>query len=260
MSYKTTIPTKNELDKWSKTTNINPRTGRKIKINGPIYKILLSYLEINIDNYSEYRSTNVDPILMTGLPLVGYSEHKYFKFKYKWNPYTGERQEIDKNGYLSFDPDTLIYYFYNNRLNYLWESTNDLNYTGYFGDAVGNGPNFEIKGRGTHPDWYLFRLPIIDCYLHKDHCHQSVTMGPILTNKEINEIDRLAKTYKNNYKNKFKMKRPRLKKIKALYDEAIDNNPKLDIEAEVIPFVDPLLIKKLQHNINIKAVKKLIKI
>ena len=69
---------------------------------------------------------------------------------------------------LYFDPNTLIHYFYINRLKNLWidESIEDGNYyQGHYGYAVGNGPDFEIKGRGKHPDWYLFRLPIIDCYM-----------------------------------------------------------------------------------------------
>ncbi|VVU95086.1 hypothetical protein CPAV1605_811 [seawater metagenome] len=268
MSYNKILPTHDELKLWNKNRTVNPRTKRKIKENGPIYRILIKNWkklkipeiviedEDNVDAYSEYRKNKIDPILMVDLPIE--EDKKYFEFKYKWNPYTGERLGIDKNGPLCFDPDTLIYYFYNNRLNYLWEAANDINYTGYFGDALGNGPEFEIKGRGKHPDWYLFRLPIHDCYLNKDHCHQAVTMGPILTDKELKEIDKLAKKYKNNFKGKFKVKRPQLFKMKTFYEQAISQNPNINIEPEVIPFVDPIFVKKLKHNLNVKAVHKLI--
>jgi hypothetical protein len=265
MSYKLNKPTTKELKKWTENKLVNPRTCRKIKENGPIYKLLNFYLNeihkpVVTDTYQEYRSQNIDPILMIELPIEGYTNNKFFKFKYKWNPYTGEREEKDKNGCLSFDPDTLIHFYYTNRLNHLWESSTDMNFSGHFGDAMGNGPDFEIKGRGKHPDWYLFRLPIVDCYVNEGHCQQAVTMGPILTDKEIREIDRLSKKYKNNYKNKFKTKRPSLVKMKKLYDIAINKNPILDIDNEVLPYVDPLFIKKLKYNINVKAIEQLLKI
>ena len=269
MYYSKIEPSNEELIKWSNNKSINPRTGRKITTNGKIYKYLLKKYESKkssfppildiIDSYAEFRNKNIDPILMEELPISGYENNKYFKFKYKWNPYTGERKDIDSNGYLSFDPDTLIQYYYSNRLNYLWESSNDNNYSGYYGDALGNGPNFEIKGRGKHPDWYLFRLPIIDCYLIKDHCYQSVTMGPILSEKEIKQIDKLAKKYGNNYKNKFNKKRPSLYKMFKLYRDAINPDPDIGIDKEVIPFVEPSFINKLKHNFNVKAVEKLMK-
>lgn len=270
MSFKIKTPTELEIKKWCSTKTINPRSGRKIKINGPIYKILEKCYQENkdkwrigkdppiIDTYLDFRKDKIDPILMIDLPLEEFPNNKYFKFKYKWNPYTGERLGEDPNGPLCFDPDALIYYFYNNRLNYLWENSNDINYSGYFGDALGNGPDFDIKGRGNHPDWYLFRLPIQDCYLHTGHCPQSVTMGPKLTDKEIKEIDKLAKSYKNNFYKKYKIKRPSLRKLKLYYEEAINSNPDINIDKEVLPFIDPVFINKLKYNVNIKAVKKLI--
>ena len=266
MSYLTNKPTNEELVKWSKNKLINPRSGRKITQTGKIYKILEKSLKNTnmpklveiIDTYRDFRDKNIDPILLEELPVEGYENKKYFKFKFKWNPYTGERGEIDTNGYLAFDPDTLIHFFYSNRTNYLWETSNN-DYTGYYGDAVGNGPNFEIIGRGKHPDWNLFRLPIVDCYLIKDHCYQSVTMGPLLEEREIKEIDKLAKKYKSNYKNKFNMKRPSLHKLYQLYQEAINPNPDIGIPDNVIPFVDENFVKIKKHNANVDAVKKLIK-
>ena len=40
-------------------------------------------------------------------------------------------------------------------------------------------------GRGKHPEMYLFILPIIDCYLEEGFNMMEVTMGPILTDKEV---------------------------------------------------------------------------
>lgn len=213
-----------------------------------------------VDRYLEYRNKKIDPLLMTELPLDNFHEDLLFKFPYKWNSYTGERLDKDKNGILYFDPDTLIQHFYINRLNRLWiaeEYINNECYEGYYGDAMGKGPDFFIKGRGYHPDWYLFRLPITDGYLHKDHCEQSVTMGPILTNKEIKEIDKLAKKYKNNYVKRFGQQRPSLIKLKQLYDSAIDSNPNLNIPDEIIDILEPEYITQLNFDYTSGAIEKL---
>ena len=52
----------------------------------------------------------------------------------------------------------------------LWHNETDEGenggfWQGYYGNAVGAGEKFLVPGRGIHPEWYLFRLPIIDCYL-----------------------------------------------------------------------------------------------
>ena len=106
----------------------------------------------------------------------------------------------------------------------------------------------------------MFRLPIVDCYIVKDHCYQSVTMGPLLEEKEIKEIDKIAKKYGNNYKDRYKRKRPSLYKMYKLYQDAINPNPKIGVDEEVIPFIEDIFIKKLKHNANVRAVEKLIKI
>ena len=83
-------------------------------------------------------------------------------------------------------------------------------------------------------------------------------MGPILNDKEIKEIDKMAKKYKNNYFKRFNRKRPSLMKMKILYDSAINKNPDLGINKDIIPFIEPLFIEKMKSEINMKAVKKLI--
>jgi len=234
--------TNEQLIQWNNNKLKNPITNRKIKENGPMYKkILKKYnmyllnnnnnineinnININVDPYLDFRKNKIDPLLQEKLPLLcDYNDKDLFIFKYKWNPYSGEREGVDSNGPLYFDPDTLIHYFYVNRLNNLWIK-NDNNFQGYYGDGVGNGPGFNIQGRGDHRNWYLFRLPIIDCYLNKDHCGQSVTMGPILNDIEIKEIYRKAKRYKNNYFNLYNKRRPNLITMKNLYELAINKNP-----------------------------------
>ena len=101
---------------------------------------------------------------------------------------------------------------------------------GYYGDALGNGLDFIIKGRGDFRNYYLFRLPIPDCYLDIQHNNQVVTMGPILTDKEVKEIYNLVLKNKKNYEEMFNKKRPNLIKLKKIYEKAISKNPlKYDI-------------------------------
>jgi len=155
-----------------------------------------------------------------------------FKFKYMWNPLNGERTGIDKVGPLYFNIITLYNHYFNNRFTGLWTpSTYDpvlkQSYEGYYGDLVGAGKNVKINSRGYHPDKYLFRLPIQDCYLYEDHNHSIVTMGPLLTDEEISEIDVLLLKLPQQYKLQLKSYIT-LSALKAMYDNALDENPYID--------------------------------
>ena len=219
---------------WLLNPSINPLTKRNIKKNGPIYnklKKLSNKYDKSNDRYDRFRKEKIDPILLMELPLFDMKDKDLFIYKNKWNPYNGEILGVDPTGPLFFDPNTLIHYFYINRLNNLWinDTYEDGEYIqGHYGDAVGNGPEFNIQGRGKHPDWYLFRLPIMDCYLNKDHCHQSVTMGPILNNEEIKKLYNLSKRYKKKFKEVYGYKRPNLIEMKNLYDKCIISNDTYD--------------------------------
>ena len=198
------------------------------------------YDETTTKYYTKARLEKTDPITFE-------KTDNAFLFYHKFNPFNGERGTIDETGPLCFDPDVLIHYFYENRLNHLWVEpyeekidTEYVNYTGYFDNGVGNGPEFNINGRGKHPEWYLFRLPIIDCYIPKGGCGQSVTMGPVLTNDELEMIEKLANKNKYRYLELFNKKRPSIKKIKELYENAIT--------------------AKLDYKLNCKCVKKLTKL
>ena len=132
------------------------------------------------------REMRLDPITQNKV-----NEKYCFEFKYMWNPVTGERTEEDKYGSLCFDIHTLTYNFYMNRLRMLWkegETINNIKYEGYYGDGIGAGEELNIVGRGNHTNQYLFRLPIIDCYLEDDFNLSIITMGPKLTRDEIKDI------------------------------------------------------------------------
>ena len=264
--------TNDQLITWFNNKTINPVSNRKIKNNGPMFKKLKKLYDSRITNtpvsspknkkifndYENYRRNKIDPILLLDLPLNDMEEKDLFKFEYKWDPYTGIRsKQKDPNGALYFDPNVLINYFYMNRLNNLWVNDyfdgNDY-IQGHYGDALGKYPNFEIKGRGPHPEWYLFRLPIIDCYLEKDHSLQMVTMGPILTDKEIKKIYTLSKRYKKFYKETFGVKRPNIVKMKQIYDKAVNPN----LEYNNLEGFTQSEINMVKFDLNSTAVKNLI--
>lgn len=207
--------------------------------------------------YKKYRKNNIDPILLTELPISNkFTIKDTFRFPFKWNPYNGNRStKLDKNGPISFDPDTLINFFYNNRLSHLWTDgfTDIFNcvFEGHYDDAVGNGPDFLIPGRGEHWDWYLFRLPIIDCYVH-EKC-SAVTMGPKLTYAEIKQLDVLGKKYGDNYEKTYGYKRPKLTEIYKLYQKAINKNPKIKSSKKKT-------YAELKYKYNIDAVEKIKKL
>jgi hypothetical protein len=152
-----------------------------------------------------------------------------FKLYDMWDPYTGERLGRDPYGPLCFDIDTLIKYIYNNRLRKLWVDQSDGNdgvFEGYYDDAIGAGDGFFVTARGHHPEWDIFRIPIIDCYLTNDHNNQHITFGPKLTDEEIANIDYIANNQLGDcYLNQFRQYRPSLMKIKHYYDIAISKTP-----------------------------------
>lgn len=174
------------------------------------------YDKTTTETYRAKRLLKLDPLTDEVVPL-----HMQFSYPYKWNPYNGEITGIDPVGPLVFNAYNLYKYFLNNKLNGLWiPPINDENgnFEGYYGSYVGSGKNINIDSRGEHPQKYLFRLPIIDCYLPKNYNFSVITMGPLLKDDDINKIDSiLQELYKNNYY-------PSIMQIKKLYDEAITNN------------------------------------
>jgi len=180
--------------------------------------------------YKSHRIQKTDPITFDDL-----MDTNAFKFYNMWDPYTGKRIEVDPYGPIYLNPITLLHHFYQYRLNNLWIDQSDEAdgvYTGYYGDGVGAGEDFEVIGRGIYPEKYLFRLPIPNCYLKKKHDMSLITMGPKLTDDEISHIDNLITKYWKHdmlYK-KIYNKIGSLKNLKYYYDIAISKNPtKMDL-------------------------------
>lgn len=217
----------NELDDLKLLKKLLKKEKRKKKKEDK-YKIIknIKYNNDTTDYYVGLRKTKQDPISMDII-------NNAFEFHNMWDPYTGEIQEKDPYGPLCFDPDNLIFSFWKKRLSNIWISENDSQegyYEGYFGSGLGIGSNFYIVGRGTHPERYIFRIPIIDIYLTEDHNEQITTLGPKLTDEDIESIYNLSLKNINNYKKKFKKERPNIIIMKLLFDIAISKEPEIIIK------------------------------
>lgn len=183
--------------------------------------------------YKTLRERHMDPILLSEI-----DNSISFKYPYEWNPYTGERQGKDPYGPLCFHPDTLIKYYYENRLKNIWVNETEQNgiyYQGYYDVGVGAGPECYIQSRGYNPDKYLLRLPIGDCYGSSSIEDSNVTMGPVLTDDDVKQIDELAKKCGPSYYNNYKRERPNLLEIKKMYDRAINKTPSIMVSPNMTP-------------------------
>ena len=242
-----------KLNIWWHNKKINPMTKRKIKKGGKVFKRLLDDCLKNNnvrDNYSDFHNNMIDPLIKLPLPLV--ENKSIFEYKYCWEPLTGEILGIDPRGPLFFDPDSLIHYFYVNRLKYLWNE-GENGFTGNYGDGLGNGPDFNIPGRGISLHYYLFRLPLSDAYCD-NLGKQQITVGPILTYQDIVKISKLANSYGDNYKNLYGIDRPNLLEIYELYHNAILNN---QIDSEIEAILSKEEIENNKYLLNKIAVDKL---
>jgi hypothetical protein len=157
---------------------------------------------------------------------------KAFQYRYMWDVFTGEPLGIDPCGPLWFHPVELVHYFAEYCLQNLWHDQVDESggiYEGYYGDLLGSGDDMYVKGRGHYTELYLFRLPIVDCYMPKDCNLSLITMGAKLTTADLQQIDDLVqKHYVKLYTKKYKKNPPSLIEMKKYYDNAISSRPPLD--------------------------------
>jgi hypothetical protein len=182
--------------------------------------IIRKYDKTTTETYRIKRLYKIDPLTDQQIP-----EHLIIEFKNIWNPYTGKILEEDVTGPLCFNSLSLYDYYFSNRFKGIWNPPQN-EFQGYYGEYLGVGLSLEIKSRGTNPEKYLYRLPIIDCYLPPEHNLAIITMGPLLTDEQIDTIDRLVGKYHKN-KNNFTS----LKKLKELYDNAICSESELAVNS-----------------------------
>ena len=142
---------------------------------------------------------------------------KIFYFYDKWDSINGERLGTDPIGPLCFNALELYNYYFVNRCKGLWNPPEN-NFQGYYGELLGSGTDININSRGSKPEKYLFRLPIIDCYLYENHNYSYITFGPLLTDEEIDIIDNLLN----------ENVRIPLREIKLCYDKALEQNPNIN--------------------------------
>lgn len=195
-------------------TNINQLSD--IDTNNTNLDIKEQYDKTTTETYRIKRLLKIDPI--TDMEI---SKDMIFEFKHKWNPYNGMRGDLDLVGPLCFNALNLYDYYYINRYKGLWTPSQD-GFQGMYGDMVGCGKTGHVKSRGEHPEKYLFRLPIIDCYLPPSHSLSIVTMGPELTEHEISQIDSVVlKSHPKKLNSKFAS----LSMLKYYYDCALNTSP-----------------------------------
>ena len=243
------------LDSLSEGQFINFTVEKDISHKENFHNYDKNYEERTTEYYRTLRLRKMDPIVNIDL-----DDLNAFKFQYSWDPYTGERKEKDPNGPLYFDPDALIHYYYINRLKNIWNEPVDETgglYEGYYDMLLGIGEDINIVGRGPCPEKYLFRIPIIDCYLEKDYNKSVITMGPKITDEEAREIDNLAKKNPNNYKMMFKHQRPSLYEMKKQYDIILNKNPDISHILEQNKQYTDEEISNIKYKENCKAVDKL---
>lgn len=216
------------VDITSSQNRRRPRVQHTKSVNASMNKqcYMFGGNPITFDNrtlgyYKTARQCHIDPILNMEI-----NDSISFKFKYQWDPYTGERLGIDPFGPLCFHPMSLVYHFYLHRLDGLWKNEVDTEegvFEGYYDMLVGSGKDLEVVGRAQYTELYLFRLPILDCYLTPDHNKSFITMGPILNDQEIDEIEMLCKNknVQEEFVSNFNHRCPSIKTLKSLYDSAI---------------------------------------
>jgi len=196
------------INKTITNTNTNTNTNTTNKI--------INYDVTTNETYRIKRLFSIDPITDQEVP-----NNLAFKFIFAWNPYTGNRCEQDIIGPLYFNAIDLYNYYFINRYNGLWHPPIEQ-YQGYYGDLIGTSKNIEIKSRGFNPEKYLYRLPIIDCYLPNNHNLSVITMGPELTDNEISEIDFIVMQF---HPKKSLSNFTSLTSLKYYYDRSLDSSP-----------------------------------
>lgn len=201
-----------------------PKNISSYKRNG----IPIEFTKRTTEYYRVMRTRRTDPII----EFEDIPDNIAFEFKHQWDPYTGERVGLDPYGPLVFHPISLAKHFHTQRLRKLWidgQDANDGQWGGNYDDGVGAGDDMYIPSRGHFPELYLFRLPIQDLYLTKDHNDQIPIMGPKLTDEEVKDLNAKLQLVKHEYRRYFRCDPPDLVLMKKYYDTAIAKQPSIGL-------------------------------
>lgn len=176
--------------------------------------------------YVAMRLQKIDPIIDEVI-----NESYALQIEKIWDPISGEfTKEDDPFGPLYFDPIELVKYFYINRLNHLWKDEEDEGPNGGYyeavpGEGIGAGEDFFLRGRGNHPEYFIWRLPINELYLEKDMPKSVPVKGPKLSRDQIVNIYNLCKKSPKSHWSQTFSEIPNIVEIYDLYMEAINKNP-----------------------------------
>lgn len=231
-----------EIKEIKKIKEIEENTDKTISNNKNLKNIPknIKYDNTTNETYRIKRLFKIDPFTDQEIP-----SNLIFEFVNIWNPYNGIRDKPDPIGPLCFNAISLYDYYFTNRYKGLWNPpTSELQ--GFYGDFVGTSKKISIKSRGVNPEKYLFRLPIMDCYLPPNHNYSVITMGPELTDSEIYQIDLIVvKSHPKKTVENFTT----LQMMKFYYDNALNPLPDQDLD-------EIKELKKKYPNLNKKEINE----
>jgi len=243
----------NNTDKTDKNNNTNEFVTNESTNNKIINKKYPNH-NFNKDTTEKYYNCRINQLdAITGEPI---ENSKIIMFSYMWNPFTGKKiHQRDEYGPLCFNALILYEYYFVNRYKGLWiqeDTLCDIQNT-YGIEIIGTGNNINENHAMFHK--YLYRLPIIDCYIPEKnsdikYCNSYdlvTTIGPILTVNDIKKIDRIVHIHDPT--------RTPLKYLKELYDGALDNHP--DITKHKKMFSN-LSDNELKYKYNIGCIDRLV--
>lgn len=139
-------------------------------------------------DYVKFRRDMIDPITYEEM-----TPDTAFVIDQMWNCMTGEKIGPDPNGPLYVSPVTILRTIRDNLLNGFWMEIDDC--VPMYGEQLGAGENFYVKGRGARPEKYLFRYPFPELYKFKGQNAMIHTTGPKFTNEELERLDNLIEEY-----------------------------------------------------------------
>jgi len=204
-------------------------------------------------NYCTYRKLNIDPLSLEVMDV----KYPVFKIYKMWDPYTGEFKDNDPFGPLCFDPINLTIYFWTNRYNHLLKDSNGIDDIST-DDGLGAGVDFKISSKGQYPERYLWRIPIVDCYIEKTNSAKEEAflssipkIGPKLQRNDIVELYNLVKKCVNIQPHRLS-RIPDLPAMYDIYHIAIDPQP------DISKIDNSISIIEARNMVNIQAAYKLV--
>ena len=188
------------------------------------------YDDETTNKYKSMRKFRVDPIKREVID----KKIPTFKVKKMWDSLTGLFEDKDDpHGPLHFDPVELAKYFYLHILDHIWREEDEDNYEDVLEEGplegLGTGENFLIKGRGEYPEYFVWRLPIKDCYVIEGTEKFIPLKGPKLSLSQIEKLQKLIEKCPKSHVHKTFINMPNMVHMYKLYMEAINPDPDISV-------------------------------